>query len=58
MQWCMTEPNHTPKFIIVHYSVVKTDQYLVYIAQLDLYQFTKKINIFRVGTPNSFILKN
>ena len=54
----MTEPNHTPKFTIAHYTVVKTDQYLVYIAQLDLHQFTKMINIFRVEAPNPSIFKN
>ena len=53
----MTEPNHTPEFIIEHYSFDKTYQYLVYIAQLDIHQFTKMINIFRVGTPNPFIFK-
>ena len=57
MQWCITEPNYISKFIIAHYYVVKTDQYLVYIAQLDLYQFTKMISMFRVEIPISFIFK-
>ena len=57
MQWCMKEPNHTPNFIIAHYSVVKTDKYLVYIAQLDLYQFTKMINTFMVGTLIPLLFK-
>ena len=57
MQWCMKEPIYIPKFIIEHYSVVKTDQFLVYIAQLDIYQFMEMINIFNVGTPNPFIFK-
>ena len=57
MQWCMTEPNHTPKFIIAHYSVVKTDKSLVYIAQLDLYLFTKTINMFKVGTGKPLFSK-
>ena len=48
MQWCTTEPNHVPKFIIDYYSVVKIKKSLVYRAQLDLYLFTKMINIFRV----------
>ena len=54
----MKEPIYIPKFIIEHYSVVKTDQFLVYIAQLDIYQFMEMINIFNVGTPNPFIFKN
>ena len=53
----MTKLKHISKVIIAHYSVVKTYQYLVYIAQLDLYKFTKMINIFRVETPNPSISK-
>ena len=53
----MTETNHVPKFIIENYSDVKIEKALLYIAQLYLYQFTKTINIFRVGTPNPFIFK-
>ena len=58
MQWYMTDSNRTPKFIIAYFYVVKTDTYLVYIAQLNIYQFTKMINMFRVGTPQPFIFKN
>ena len=54
----LTDPNHSPQFIISHYSVFKTNKYFVYIAQLDLDQFTKMINMFRVGTPQPFIFKN
>ena len=54
----MTEPIYIPKFIIEHYYVVKTDQSLVYKTQLDLYQFIKMINMFRVGTPIPLIFKN
>ena len=58
MQWLMTDSKHTPKFIIVYYYVVIIDKSLVHIAQLDLYQSTKRINMFRVGTPQPFIFKN
>ena len=54
----MKEPNYISKVIIAHYSVVKTDQSLVYRAQVDLYQFTKITNIFRVGTLNHLFKKN
>ena len=57
IQWCMTDSNPTPKYIIAHYSVVEVDKYLVHITQLDLDQFTKMINMFRVGTPQPFIFK-
>ena len=36
---------------IARYSVVKSDTYIVYIDQLELYQFTKIINMVMVGTP-------
>ena len=58
MQWWMTDSNHTSKFIIAYYYVVKTDKYLVHIAQLDLEQFMKIIDMFRVGTPQPFLFKN
>ena len=58
MQWYMTDSNRTPKFIIAYFYVVKTDTYLVYIAQLNIYQFTKMFNMFRVGTPQPFLFKN
>ena len=51
----MKDSNHTPKFTIAYYSVFKSDKYLVNIAEIDLYQFTEMINIFRVGTPQQFI---
>ena len=54
----MTYPNNTPQFITSNYSVVKTNKYLVYKAQLDLDQFTKMINIFRIGTLKPFLFKN
>ena len=57
MWWCMIDSNHTPKFIIAYYSVFKTDISLVHITQLDLDQFTKMINMFRVGNPQPFIFK-
>ena len=58
MQWCMTDSNHTPQLIIAHNYVVKKEAYLVYIAQLEVDQFTKIINMFSVGTPQPFIFKN
>ena len=58
MQSRMTDSKHTPKFIIVYYYIVIIDKYLVHKAQLYLYQFTKRINMFRVGTPQPFIFKN
>ena len=58
MQSRMTDSKHTPKFIIVYYYIVIIDKYLVHKAQLYLYQFTKRINMFRFGTPQPFIFKN
>ena len=58
MQWCMKDSNHTPKFIISYYSVVKKNKYLVHIAQIDIDQFTKIINMFSVATPQPFLFKN
>ena len=58
MQWCMADSNHTPQLIIAHNYVVKKEAYLVYIAQLEVDQFTKIINMFSVGTPQPFIFKN
>ena len=58
MQRCMTDSNHTHKFIIAYYYFIKTDKSLVHISQLDLDQFTKIINMFRVGTPQPILSKN
>ena len=58
IQWCMTDSNHAPQLIIAHSSVVKTEAYLVYIAQLEIDHITKIINMFRVGIPQPFIFKN
>ena len=41
-----------------HYSFVKTETSLSYIEHIDLDRFMKMINMFRVGTPQPFLLKN
>ena len=58
MQWCMTHSKPTPQLILAHYSVFKIDKSLLYRGQLDLNQFMKMINMFRVGTPQQFLFKN
>ena len=54
----MIDSNNTPKFRIAYYSVVKTDKSEIDIAQTDLNQFIKMINMLRVGTPQPLLLKN
>ena len=58
MHGCMIDSNNTPKFRIAYYYVVKTDKSETHIAQIDLNQFIKIINMLRVGTPQPFIFKN
>ena len=50
-EWCMTDLNLTPHFKYTIILCCRHRDILVYIDQLYLYQFTKMINMFRVGIP-------
>ena len=56
--WCMTDSNLKPHFKISNSYVVQIETYLVYIKQLNIYQLTKMINMFRVVNLQPFIFKN